>query len=450
MAGTTNSRELVLDILLEIEKNNSYSHIAINGTLKKYQFLDKQTRSFITKVAEGTIEYKIRLDYIINQFTKIAVKKQKPVIRNILRMSVYQILFLDGVPESAICNEAVMLTKKRGFKALSGFVNGVLRGIIRGREGIKYPNQETSPITYLSVMYSIPEWILVDWLAVYDYETVETILKSSLADNKTTIRCNTSKLSVEELTQKLNSEGIKSEPGAYVPAALRIWDYNYINRVKAFLEGDFIVQDESSMLCGLIANPAMGSKIIDVCAAPGGKSFHMADILSSTGHISARDLTPYKVELMNENLERLGFTNVSIKQWDALTLSEEDVSQADVVLADLPCSGLGIIGKKNDIKYNMSPEQQKELVLLQRQILDVVVKYVKPGGVLIYSTCTINPHENEENALWIADNYPFELEDITPYLPETLKCGSATKGYIQLLPGIHDCDGFFIAKLRRK
>lgn len=449
MAGQTNEREVILDILLAIDKEQVYSHIAISDTLKKYQFLDKKIRSFITKVVEGTIEYQIRLDYILDQVSKIKMKKCKPVIRNLLRMSAYQICFLQQIPDSASCNEAVKLAKKRGFSSLTGFVNGVLRNVSRQKDHIKYPDETNDPIHYLSIFYSMPEWMIKEWLPLYGYDTVKKMLAAFLEEKKTTIRCHTSKISMEQLKQRLEEEHIEVSPCQYVKEAYTIQRYNYMQKIKAFREGLFQVQDQSSMLVIKVAAPQRGDHVIDVCAAPGGKSFHCAEELKGTGLVIARDITQYKVSLMQENQERTGYDNIKIEQQDACELVKEDIQTADIVIADLPCSGLGIIGKKKDIKYKMSKQQQQQLVQLQRNILSVVYQYVKVGGTLVYSTCTINQEENENNRAWILENLPLQAVDMDDVLPEQLKGKTTKDGYIQLLPGVHDCDGFFIAKFKR-
>lgn len=450
MAGQTNEREIILDILLDIDKEGTYSHIAISETLRNYQFLDKKVRAFITRVVEGTVEYQLRLDYILNQFSKTKVKKCKPLIRSLLRMTAYQICFLDQVPDSAACNEAVKLVKKRGFSSLSGFVNGVLRNLARQKEEIVYPDEQKDKILYLSIFYSMPEWIIKKWLKDYDYKTVQTMLETFLKENQTTIRCHTSKISPDGLKERLEEEGIEVTPCEYVKEAFFIRGYNYMQRMKAFKEGLFQVQDQSSMLVVKAANPKEGDIVIDVCAAPGGKSLHCAEELKGTGLVIARDRTDYKVSLMQENLERIGYQNMKIECQDALEFVEEDRERADLVIADLPCSGLGILGKKNDIKYKMSKEQQEELVKLQREILSVVWKYVKPGGTLLYSTCTIHREENEENRKWILEQLPFESVTLEDTLPSSLWNETTKEGYLQLLPGIHHCDGFFLAKFKRK
>ena len=235
----------------------------------------------------------------------------------------------------------------------------------------------------------------------------------------------------------------------YLDYALEIGNYNYMKAVEAFKKGWFQVQDVSSMLVAEIAAPQWGDYCIDVCAAPGGKSLHLADMLRGSGYVEARDLTDYKVGLMQENIERIGNINMSARIMDATVFDPESVEKADVLLADVPCSGLGVMGKKADIKYKMTPAKQGEIVKLQRKILDTVQSYVKKGGVLIYSTCTVAPAENQYNIKWFLENYPFRLESIDPYICGELQGKTTQAGYIQLLPGINESDGFFIARLKR-
>lgn len=449
MTTNVNIRELILGILMEVNEKDAYSHIFIRGVLDKYQYLEKQERAFITRVSEGTIENLIQIDYIINQFSKVKVNKMKPLIRNLLRMSVYQLKYMDSVPDSAVCNEAVKLAGKRGFATLKGFINGVLRNISRNIENISYPDRETQRNEYLSVVYSMPQWIVDKWLKEYGAEVTEKILKSFLENDGVTVRCNTSKISVEDLILQLEKESVKAEKIEYLDYAVKISDYDYIAAIDSFNKGLFQIQDVSSMLAVECAKVQEDDYIVDVCAAPGGKSLHAADKLKGTGHVEARDLTDNKVLLIEENIERSGFKNIEAVAFDALELDDNLIEKADIVIADLPCSGLGIIGKKTDIKYKMTEEKQKDLANLQKEMLSVVQNYVKPGGVLMYSTCTINKEENEKNVEWFVSNYPFELESIEDILPENLQNEDTKKGYIQFLPGVHKTDGFFIARLKK-
>ena len=443
------TRELVLGVLLEVTRDGEYSHISLRNVLTKYQYLDKRDRAFITRVVEGTLEHMIEIDYIINQFSKVKVNKMKPVIRNILRSAVYQLKYMDSVPNSAACNEAVKLATKKGFANLKGFVNGVLRSIERSLEHITYPD-EANLLEYLSVKYSMPEWILKQWLAQYDRATVEKMLADFQTEKPTTIRVNRNVATKELLTESLQKQGVHVENHPYLPDALWISSYDYLADLDSFRNGAFHVQDISSMLVAHLANPKEGDRVIDVCAAPGGKSLHMAELLCGTGHVEARDLTDYKVNLIWENIRRSGMRNIEAVRQDATVFDEESVEKADIVVADLPCSGLGVLGKKTDLKYKMTEQTQKELVSLQREILSTVKSYVKPGGTLIYSTCTIHDAENMGNVKWfLSENNEFELVSVREDLCEELSRSVRNEGCLQLLPGIHKSDGFFIAKFKK-
>ena len=448
MTETVDCRELALGILMEVTRQEEYSHIAIRNVLEKYQYMEKQERSFLTRLTEGTLEWMIHLDYVINQFSSVKVNKMKPVIRNILRLSVYQLKFMDRVPASAVCNEAVKLAVKKGFRGLKGFVNGVLRNIARNISRISYPDKNDT-LAYLSVMYSMPEWIVEDWLQVYEKDVVEQMLRAFLKKEPLSIRPNLERITPEELKRRLEKQGIRVTEAEWPDYALRIDNYNYLGAIPEFEEGLFQVQDVSSMMVVEAAAPGEGSLCIDVCAAPGGKSIHLAEKLHGTGSVEARDLTDYKTGLIAENAERSEAKNLKIRKWDACICHEASLGTADLVLADLPCSGLGVLGKKTDLKYRMTREQQKDLIGLQREILKTVQAYVKPGGILIYSTCTIHQGENEENVDWFLRNFPFEAISLEDNLPMKLRGGTASRGYIQLLPGIHASDGFFIAKFKR-
>lgn len=439
------TRDIALNILMDIEVNNTFSNIAVNKALRQNQFSDKTDRAFITRLAEGVTEYRLTLDYIINQFSKTKISKCKPLIRCLLRMGVYQIMYMDGVPDSAACNETVKLAKKHGFSSLSGFVNGVLRNIARSKELIKYPSEENKA-EYLSVKYSIPVWLAEKLLRDYPNEG-ERIIAGSFAERDTTIRVNTLKTTSEELKKLLIESGITVMDGLYDDKALIISGYDFIRKVPGYRQGLFTVQDESSMCAVRAAGIKPGDMVIDVCAAPGGKTTAAAEYLAGEGMVYSMDISEDKLELIAENIKRLGIENVRISRHDAtkaltndeLGIDSEDggaavaAQCADVVIADLPCSGLGIIGRKNDIKYRLDEKQLAELVSLQRNILDVVCDYVKGGGTLLYSTCTINPNENQDNVRWFLERHKdYEL------VSERL-----------FLQGIDKCDGFYYAELRK-
>ncbi len=434
-----NTRELVLETLLSVEKGESYSHRVLSALLDKYQYLSKQERSFITRVTLGTLERRIELDYIIDWFSKVKVKKMKPVIRCILRMGVYQLKYMDSVPDSAVCNEAVKLAGKKGFVSLKGFVNGVLRSISRNLPEVTYPSEEEKPIEAVSIRCSIPQWILRQWREDYGWEKTKSMAESFLNQERTTIRVNTMMTDREKLIDDLKKQGIQAEKLVLrdypdFKQGLYIWEYDYLLKIKEFAQGQFYVQDVSSMLPVWFLNPKEGDFVVDVCAAPGGKSIHAAQLMQGLGVVEARDLTDYKVGLIEENIARARLKNVKAVKWDALILDESLVGKADGVIADLPCSGLGVLKKKPDIRYRMTREQQEELSRLQRQILSNACQYVKPGGTLLYSTCTVNKIENEDNTAWFLENHrEFSLAKER-----------------QIFPGESCGDGFYLAKMIRR
>lgn len=436
-----NEREIALDILIEVLEKGSFSHVVLNQALSKYQYLSKQERSFITRAVDGTLENLIQIDYVLDSCSSTKVKKMKPFIRTLLRVSVYQILYMDRVPDSAVCNEAVKLAAKRRFAGLKGFVNGVLRKVSREKENFSWPD--------MSVRYSMPQWLLDMWQEQYGPERTEEIVKSFFQEKPTTVRCNLNKASREEILASLESQGAEAECPAEAPHLIYLKKYDYLESLTAFNQGFIQVQDMSSSLVGLAASPKKGSYIIDVCGAPGGKSLHLADMMDGTGMVDVRDISFQKVSMIEENIERSGFSNIGAKVWDALETDEDAVEKADIVIADLPCSGLGIMGRKPEIKYHASREGIRELAKLQKNMLSVVQEYVKPGGLLVYSTCTISREENEENAAWFKGNYPFEPVDLTGRLGKIADEGTLKDGYVQLLPDKYPCDGFFISLFRK-
>lgn len=449
MAQVSQTRELLMQMLLSVSQEEHYSHLVLRDTLEKYQFLPKKDRAFITRVFEGTIENRIKIDYWIDQVSSVKVNKMKPVIREIIRSAVYQIVYMDSVPDSAACNEAVKLAQKKGFFSLKGFVNGVLRNISRIKADLPLP-PKSMPKAYLSVCYSTPEWLVDKWIQAYGEETTETMLRDFLEERPTTVRLRTFATNTEQTEKLLKDDGVTVRKAPYVEAARYIEGYDYVPGLTAFREGRIQVQDVSSMLVSICANPQKGAAVLDLCAAPGGKSLHMADLLQGTGSVEARDLTDYKVELIRQNIERSGAINIEAVRHDATVFDRRLEEKYDIVLADVPCSGLGVIGKKTDIKYRMDPEKIRELVQLQRQILHNAASYVKPGGILMFSTCTVCEEENQQNVVWLTSHYPLHTESLDKWLPEELCSGETKNGMLQLLPGVHKADGFFLARLKKE
>ena len=455
-----NSRELIVTMLMSINAGEEYSHILIKNVLDKYDYLEGKEKAFIKNVTEGSMERRIELDYIIDSFSKTPVKKMKPFIRELMRMSVYQLMFLDKVPASAVINEAVKLAKKKGFMGLSGFVNGVLRGIERGKNDIKFPLKDKEPLKARSIEYSMPEWIIEELDSYIGKEKTDKVLAAFLSPRPVVIRFSNalSQNEIEAHLQKMEEAGAKVNKQAYGDRIYTVTHGGSIARLSGFSDGAFVVQDVSSQIAVMAAGIKEGDTVIDVCAAPGGKSIFAAELAGKTGQVIARDLTTYKTSLINENASRMKLGNVSVEEWDATRLDESKIGKADVVIADLPCMGFGVIGRKRDIKYKVTKEQLNEVTALQRNILDVVSKYVKPGGVLMFSTCSISAKENKDNADYIEGNLGFKGEDITPFINEALLkdieadggLDDLRRGRLQLLPGIFDSDGFFLTRWKKQ
>lgn len=451
MEKKENIRELAVEMIKEISAGKEYSHILIRNVLDKYAYLPAVDRAFLKKVTEGTLERLITIDYVLDQFSKVPVNKMKPFIKSLMRSSVYQILYLDKVPDSAVCNEAVKLASKRGFSTLKGFVNGVLRNISRNKENIVWPDREKEPIRALSIAYSMPADLVELLIGQYGQETAEEILKGYFVERPVCVRVS-EQLSQEQrdtLQDAWTKEEISVKTHPWLSYAYELEKVQSLRKDPFFLQGYYTVQDISSMLICEIAGIKEGDRILDVCSAPGGKALHACDKLKGTGIVEARDLTELKTALILENKERQHADNLHVRVWDACIRDTKVCGWADVVLLDIPCSGLGVIGRKPEIRYRLDEDSFASLSALQRKIADTVWDYVRPGGTLIYSTCTLRKEENEQMVQYLTENYDLEPESLDPYLCEELHNEDTKKGYLTLLPG-EKSDGFFMARLRRK
>lgn len=450
-----NARELVLDIFLEMEKTGSYANSLIRDVLDKYDYEDAKEKAFFKRLAEGTLERRITLDWAINCYSRTPVEKMKPLIRNLLRLSAYQILYMEGIPDAAACNEAVKLAKKRGFSSLSGFVNGVLRSLARNKNDIPMPDPDREPIKSLSVRFSLPEWMILLWTEQYGKERAER-LAAGIGQKRPVIIRFRSALSCEQkrgALEQMRRAGISAAAHPLYENAFVLENCEGVANLPGFDEGLFYVQDVSSMLAVEAAGIQPGMKVLDLCSAPGGKAvlaYEKLKLPQSAGALKAGDLSASRADKIRENAARMGCCGMEISVWDAAEHMEELEGWADVVLADVPCSGLGVMGRKKDIRYRVQPQDLKALADLQKEILAASWEYVKPGGVLLYSTCTVDRMENEEMVQYITDNFPFERESLNEYLPGSLQDEQTADGMLQLFPGEHDTDGFFIARLRRK
>ena len=431
------ARETALRALITCRRQSGWSNAVLKQTIAQEK-LDSRDAALATRLCYGVVQNRGRLDFYLAQLLKGSVKKLHPAVRDILHLGLYQIYDLDKIPDSAAVNESVRLARKYGAPGSDRLVNGVLRNAVRTKGGLQ------EPVSYAD-KYSHPEELITLLKGALPKGTLESVL---IADNQapqTVVQVNTLKITREGLLERLTAEGVAATPHGWMPDCLILGSTGSLEKLPSFREGLYYVQDPASKLSVRCAQLQSGWRVLDCCAAPGGKSFAAAIAMGGTGHITSCDVHPHKIELLENGAQRLGLTNLSAHLQDATVFVPEWQQAMDAVLVDAPCSGLGIIRKKPDIRYR-DLKQNEALPALQAKILKNQARYVKPGGVLMYSTCTLLPRENEAVVrAFLADHPAFTLEPLP--LPEEFP--ENTTGMLTLLPGQHDTDGFFIARMRR-
>ncbi len=439
-----NPRNLAYKVLLAVERDGAYSAITLNNSLKENK-TDKRDSAFISSLVYGVLERKLTLDYIIGQYSKISLKKIELRTKLILRLGILQLLFMDKVPESAAVNESVKLAKKHKLQKSSGFINGILRSITRAEVKYTLPDKDKDYSYHLSVKYSCPVEIVKLWLESYGEKITESVLDSLSGRPSITARVNTLKTTPEKLIEELNAEGVEAQISPVDNNAVVLNNTGSIERLGAYKEGKLYIQDLASQLCVKALDPKPRDIVIDVCSAPGGKSFTAAQYMKDRGKIFAFDIHPHKLKLIEKTAVRLGISCIVTDIRDAET-DKRELPFADRVLCDVPCSGLGILSRKPEIRYkdNLLSDELPEL---QYRILCNSSRYVAVGGVLIYSTCTLNPAENNENALRF-------LKEHSDFEPLSLDLGvkryfNENDNMLTLFPGLNPTDGFFISAFRR-
>lgn len=438
-----NSRKIAVDILNSVIKNKSYSNIVLNSMLKKSGLEDKD-RALTTEIVYGTLKYKYTIDKILSNFLKAPMEKQDVTILNILRTTIYQIRYLTKIPEFAAVNEAVELAKKYKSISASKLTNGVLRNYLRNKNKNFY--NENDEIERLCFTYSYEPWMVKMFIHQYGNADTEKILSGLNATPNVTVRVNTLKTNHDDAFEKLKRHGYDVEEGMVCSEALRIIKGKSIEHNPLFKEGLITVQDESAMLVAPSMDIIPDISVLDMCSAPGGKATHIAELMNNRGNIYAFDIHKDKLSLIKDNAERLGVTNISCKVMDALVFNEDLKDSAHRVLIDVPCSGLGIIRKKPEIKWSKNLQQLENIKKIQRSIMENAAFYVKKGGILLYSTCTINKDENEENIKWFLSK--FKNYEIVPLFYGKVDNIKYSDYGVTILPN-EFMDGFFIAKLKR-
>lgn len=427
------AREIVLKVLYDIDKNDAYSNIALDEAFKQVRKnsteIDVRDIGFISEIVYGTISWRLTIDEIIKKYSKVRIKKISPWILNVLRMSIYQILFLDKVPKSAAVNEGVNLAKRYGHKASSNFVNAILRKV----EVSDYTEFFTikDDVERISKTTSMPVWIVEELLKQNTIKEVEEICQASNLKPKLYIRVNKLKTDKQTLMKELEQENIKVESGE-TENFLILEGARNIEKLKCFQEGMFTVQDEAAGMIPIILEPQPKEKVLDACSSPGGKTTYMAEMMNNQGEIKAWDLHEHRIKLVNKVASRLGITIIETEVKDASVYEEKYFEYFDKILLDVPCLGIGVLKRKPDIKWKRKKEDIEKITKIQEEILDNCSKYLKRGGVLVYSTCSILKEENEEIIeKFIKNNKKFEIErKIQIYQNEKT-------------------DGFFICKIRK-
>lgn len=441
------ARELALEVLLAVEIQAAYSNLALQSALSKHSLSAKDT-ALATEIVYGTVQRLNTLDYRIQPFLKQPVGKLEPWVRNLLRLSVYQLDYLERVPDFAVINEAVEIAKRKNPR-LAGFMNGVLRSLLRNGP-VKLPSAAKDPVRHVSLLHSHPEWLVQEWTEQYGIEQTIAICQANNGRPSLSLRVNRMRNTRDELLQALTDEGVTARASELSPDGVVLTEGMDITKLQAFREGRCTVQDESSMLVARCVDPKPGMRVLDACAAPGGKTTHLAELMKDEGEIVAADIHEHKVELIRNAMSRLGIRSIRPVEGDIRDLLP-DLGQFDAVLLDVPCSGFGVIRRKPDIKWRKTADDVSAIQSIQLELIRQTADSIKPGGVLVYSTCTIEEKENGEIIrTFLKERSEFRIDPIQPYLPESVVKRSLTgEGWVQVLPNHFGTDGFFICRLRK-
>lgn len=444
------AREVAVRALRDIDVKAAFANLALDAHLSKSR-LPGRDRGLATEIAYGTTRRLATIDWALSQVLTRPLAQVDPYIRAILRTALYQLLYMDRIPASAAVDEAVELAKTYGHTGVAKFVNGVLRSLLRRRQELPWPDPEKEPVAALALRHSYPDWLVEEWTRRFGVNIAAELMEAGNQVPPLTVRANSLKVTREGLVEALAAEGVTTRPTRFSPQGLVVEELTSagsLDGLKAMKQGLMTVQDESSMLVAPALAPEPGWTVIDMAAAPGGKSTHLAELMKNEGRVIAIDIHPHKIELINENSRRLGATIVEGLCADAREVGRLMPGRADAVLCDVPCSGLGTLARRADARWRKQPGEIAELAPLQRAILESAAQALKPGGRLVYSTCTIHPAENEEMVRSFLQDHPdFRLDDLTPLLPSELPPDSFEDGALHLLPHRHGTDGFFIARM---
>ncbi|WP_456290411.1 16S rRNA (cytosine(967)-C(5))-methyltransferase RsmB [Paenibacillus sp. AK002] len=440
-----------MNVLTQVEQEGAYSNLLLNSALQKSS-LAKSDAGLATELIYGTISRLNTLDYFLNKFVNKGVRKLQPWVRALLRISLYQIVYLDRIPDHAVVSEAVNLAKRRGHQGISGMVNGVLRNILRQKETLAIPEDMTDA-QHISLLHSHPQWLVERWISQYGTEAAEAICAANNEPPAVSVRVNTTMISRDDMLKLMGSHGLDASPSSVSPYGIVVKGAGNMALTDWYRDGMISIQDESSMLVAEAVQPEPGMRVLDCCAAPGGKSAHMGELMKDEGSIVANDIHAHKGKLISDQASRLGLDSISIVTGDALDLADRfEPASFDRILLDAPCSGLGVIRRKPDLKWGKSQEDIHEIAALQLRLLESVSTLLRPGGILVYSTCTIEPMENEGVvSAFLEGHSEFAIaEDGLGALSRLGENSLSRGGGIQILPQHYHSDGFYIARLGRR
>jgi 16S rRNA (cytosine967-C5)-methyltransferase len=443
------AREAALEILKEIEEKGAYLNLVLNRLLSRQSFPGAE-RTLLTELSYGVIQRLNTLDWVITLYLTHPLEKLTPWVRNILRLGAYQLLYLERVPDSAAVDESVKLAHRYGHKGVAGLVNAVLRKISASKETLPWPERDKDPGLYLSLRYSYPLWMVQRWLKNMGFAETEAFCAAGNLAPPLTVRVNTLRLSKNELKRTLAREGVEATDCRYAVDGLELKLSGRLTDLDGFREGLFQVQGEASMLAAPLLNPQPGETVLDLCSAPGGKTAHMAALMQNQGEIVATDLYPHRLKLVQETAKKYRINIIYPEKLDGRSLPPDKKGAFQRVLLDVPCSGHGVIRRKGDLKWRRKPEDIASLSMLQLQLLKEAFKALNPGGVLLYSACTIEPEETT-NVIetFLAQEPSAQPAMLSPLLPAELR-SEEIQGRIFLWPHKHNLDGFFLARIRKK
>ena len=444
-------RAICLEILNRIEETDLHPDRLLTDSFKRYRHLTSLDRAFLTELTYGVIRWRGKLDWLVRHFSKIPFEKIELETLNILRLGLYQILFLSRTPASAAVNESVEMAKGIRGKGGAGFVNAILRSTIRQKDEIRYPEINEDPTLHLSVVQSHPLWLVRRWVKELGVEETLRVCMFNNRISPLTLRTNTLKMDRKDLIEKLKEKGFKPVPTTYSEEGVVLKDPPPTSELPFIKEGLYIIQDEASQLVTSILDPRPGERILDACSAPGGKTTHMAQKMENQGEIDALDLSKGKLDLIEESCQRLGIRIVrTIKGNAAGPLPIPRGMKYDRILADVPCSGFGTLRRNPDLKWRRGEEDIKRLSQLQFSILSNLSVYLKEGGILVYSTCTVFREENEAVVEAFLEGHPeFKLDRVDKFLPEKFN-PFIEKSYFKTFPPRDEMDGFFVARLTKQ